>query len=524
MSKCTRFNIVFVAWMLTLAASVLTLAACGDDDATIKAQPVVYTLNVPIDYNDPSGPSITVEFAIQKASQASQGQILWLTGGPGGNVFDFDNTVYRNAGSLNQNYDYVFFNIRGVGDQATTISCPSNATDLPDCFTKLNALIPLRTITTRNVARDLHTLCEHIGCKKWKAMYGQSFGTRVIQEYLRLYPGEVERFVMDGTDSPMRSISQLGPDLNKSFAKLVSDCQGSSTCTALIKPNACTPGQCNDLNDVLTEVLKRADAGTLTLPQCFLFGADDPMATFTISGARIISLLELLLRDTSTRPTVPQFLTQALDTCQLTCGATSTCRATFVNTVSFSTSGDSFFGRFNGFLNQTMRCVEDFRFERMTDFTKVKADGGVFKDSGIEDFYNACKNVFDTLVPDNEADVVHEYVMSDAKGCVLNGIDDPVTPIDGAEGVAMNLPNAEKFFLPYHGHVVIDTECGSSLVSQCINPNSSIINSSCIQTITPPYYYNPINNNAVVASLSSTLKASDYRSYQLLKKLSDPKY
>lgn len=487
---------------------VWVVGGCGDEaespsDSTPASGWEQHTLQVPLDYGNAAGGDITVEYGIRRASGERKGFILWLTGGPGVNVFDFEPTVraFGTTPSLSGPYDYVYFNLRGVGETATPIACAepdSTKTEeeqLYDCFNEIDQRIALRTISTSNAARDLHELCKAIGCGAWTAVYGQSYGTRLAQEYVKRFPDEVQRVVLDGVLSPNATLySTEGPRYNESLQQAFAHCESDSGCSSVLNPCATVvQGQPNNFNTVLGKLLEAANNGQLVVP--FDDEASGQSGTIQVDSDRVVSILYLLVRQSDTKGYIPNFVS---DYCK-----PQDERQVFNSIVYSLFKNPNVFGRFNGYVNVVMNCNESFRFDSLTEeqLAEVEQQGGIFGDGGYRETVGVCNQILSFIAPEQN-EFTTEFVQSNVKGCVLSGSEDPVTPLDWATAVQARLPQTALTAFPLYGHVVMPTSCGSTITTQCVDPAVRSVDTTCVQSLASPY-------DRVIRSASARTSAGD---------------
>jgi pimeloyl-ACP methyl ester carboxylesterase len=176
------------------------------------------SVEVPVDHRANAGPTMKIEFAVSFASEQSKGILIYAVGGPGGSGIEvaadylaaFDERFARNM-------DVVFFDQRGVGPDHG-MKCPNAqaafdltevSVDRPDaaiaaarifaadCVAELKSRDLLGFVDTEQVIRDLEVFRQEIGAPKvW--LYGESYGTQLVQQYATLYPSAVNGVVLDG--------------------------------------------------------------------------------------------------------------------------------------------------------------------------------------------------------------------------------------------------------------------------------------------------------------------------------------
>ena len=98
---------------------------CSDDIPQILGAPPVEcaTIEVPLDYADPTGPTIPLALVRQPALGPASGSVVFNPGGPGGSGLEFLSTArFGVSDEVAQRFDLVSFDPRGVGDSAS-VNC-----------------------------------------------------------------------------------------------------------------------------------------------------------------------------------------------------------------------------------------------------------------------------------------------------------------------------------------------------------------------------------------------------------------
>jgi pimeloyl-ACP methyl ester carboxylesterase len=203
-------------------SQVLVWAPCGDGMQCTTA-------TAPMNWKDPAQASIDLALVRQPATGDKKGSLLVNPGGPGGSGYDFvmDSVDYATSQRLQQSFDIVGFDPRGVG-RSSAVSCyddPAyldhfNYDPLPGAIgsdewvaalTALNKDFGekckeftgdlLQYVDTVSAARDLDLLRAVLGDKKLNYL-GYSYGTFLGATYAELYPGKTGRLVLDGAIDP----------------------------------------------------------------------------------------------------------------------------------------------------------------------------------------------------------------------------------------------------------------------------------------------------------------------------------
>jgi pimeloyl-ACP methyl ester carboxylesterase len=187
------------------------------------------TLEVPLDYSDPTGRTIDVAVIKDPANKDKIGSLAINPGGPGGSGIDY--ALYNNqsfGSKVRDSYDIVGFDPRGVG-QSTPVDClTDDALDAyiavdpdPDDLAETQAYVDTGVemangcakqkdgisahVSTVEAARDMDVLRAALG-EDQLDYFGASYGTQLGSTYAELYPDRVGRFVLDGAIAPGLSV------------------------------------------------------------------------------------------------------------------------------------------------------------------------------------------------------------------------------------------------------------------------------------------------------------------------------
>ena len=247
-------------------------------DTTIRCA----TIQVPIDWSDPTGPTFGLAIDRQTAADPAQdeGPLLINPGGPGGSGVDFalGAASFFNSAIL-QHFDIIGFDPRGT-NRSDPVQCstslleqrpfavPANAADYAamlaynkklDADCKANTGAIFDHVDTASVDRDMDAIRAALGAPKI-SYYGVSYGTLIGQEYAELFPDRIRAMVIDSNMDHSLSttpflVTEAATD-EDSFDQFEAWCDRGSTCAL--------HGQ--DVRAIWTELQRRADAGTLTAP------------------------------------------------------------------------------------------------------------------------------------------------------------------------------------------------------------------------------------------------------------------
>lgn len=186
------------------------------------------TLEVPIDYDNPDGATVSLALIRHPADRPTEriGSLVMNPGGPGGSGVGWVRDAWSSFGpDLTDRFDIVGFDPRGIRD-SDGIRCLDTRPVLSDAFPETAAeeeafidsamavvqacqqnsgeLLPF--VGTQNVARDLDLIRAALGDEKL-TYYGFSYGTFIGATYADLFPASIRAMVLDGPVDPALDFS-----------------------------------------------------------------------------------------------------------------------------------------------------------------------------------------------------------------------------------------------------------------------------------------------------------------------------
>jgi pimeloyl-ACP methyl ester carboxylesterase len=222
---------------------------CGNADCT--------TFQVPLDYQDPGGATISLSMTRVRASGESIGSLFVNPGGPGGSAVEYAKAAdFIVTDQVREVFDVVGVDPRGVGlsepikcltDQQRDLFLAGEVT--PDTSLEEQRLIldsevvgsaceandnPLIShMSTIEVARDMDIARALVGDPVMN-MVGKSYGTAIAAIYSQLFPERVGRMVLDGVLPTYLDQFQVTREQAEEFEVLlqyfVQQCLGQEDC------------------------------------------------------------------------------------------------------------------------------------------------------------------------------------------------------------------------------------------------------------------------------------------------------
>ena len=398
--------------------------------------------------------------------------IFDIDGGPG--MADTKNvSFYTEPGNpYRRHHDIVLMDVRGTG-QSNGLYCASfqdrrtwnekfeemyPVEKVKQCFTELSKNADLTQYTTTNVVKDFEEVRKWLGYKKID-LFSLSYGTRVAQVYLKLFPSSVEKCILW---SPT-SINSRMPLYHALFAqqaldKLISDCDRDSLCRA-------------NFPNFGKEFYALKDRST------FIVHVTDSAATiqsYTVSWHAVETKIRELMYSPAGLRSIP-FLVH-----QLYLGNFEP----FTKLYSFSPFTSRLFSE--GFY-LCVTCTEDVPFirkEEIDSFTR----GSFVGTYRIDQQQQACAAWTQGRVPRDFFQPAHSAVPV----LVFSGSSDPVTPTSMAKEIVSHLPNARLVIIPTMSHMfdgLSNIECFDNIAINFLDqPSNRKLNLSCIEQMQPGPY------------------------------------
>jgi pimeloyl-ACP methyl ester carboxylesterase len=320
-----------------------------------------------------------------------------------------------------------------------------------ECLAKLPG--DPRFYTTSVAVRDLDDVRAMLGYRQIN-LYGISYGTRVVQHYLRRFPQQVRSAVLDGV-VPVETVlgPEIAPAAQKSLDAILTRCANQTAC------NAAFPNVVEDFRSVR----KRLAHGpiTMTIP--------DPRTAMPTSldfGEAHLDVAVRLLSYTSESAALLPFLIHE--------AANNRPQAMAAQALLVARSiGDQVA---NGMHNSV---VSFMRKEALAD----PAIANSYLGSVFTEALQASCAVWPQGIIDED---FHSPLHSSVPTLLLSGENDPVTPSSFGEQALKSFVHGEHFVFAGRGHGQFNSPCGMSVIASFVEHASIQLHErECLARVVP---------------------------------------
>jgi pimeloyl-ACP methyl ester carboxylesterase len=433
------------------------------------------SLTTPENPDEPGGRQIALHVAVVPALDRRRPRepLFIVAGGPGQAAADFY-AVYAGAFSLVQHTrDLVLLDQRGTGG-SNRLSC-----NFPDDF-ELSMPAPARIrelsadcrrglagrpqfYTTSIAVRDLEAVRAALGYERIN-LYGVSYGTRVVQHYLRRYATHVRAVVLDGVVAPDRTLGPETPfDAERALELTFARCQRDPACDHAF------PDLAHRFRGLRAELKARPHSVTLPDP------VNGQPRTIEFDALQLAGAVRLLNYSSVTSSLLPLFIDRA------THGDYSSLAAELLM---FSQHLDA---QLAYGMNAAVACSED-----------VPAFGGVDR-AALEHTYLGAEQLdgLSALCDGWPRGVVDADLFAPLSSAVpallLSGEADPVTPPASGARAAQSFSDALHVVVPGQGHGQLGVPCAARVIAAFLDAGTArALDASCLAMAAPlPFVIDP---------------------------------
>ncbi|MET2985330.1 alpha/beta fold hydrolase [Aureibaculum conchae] len=400
-----------------------------------------------------------------KSENRKKDPVVFLQGGPGGNVLSYAN-VFRNL-ALDPDRDFILYDQRGIG--FSNAICPNlgasflevMAADISldqedetlltvssDCITALKSPTFKTAFGTTQSAMDLEALRQHLGYTQIN-LFGGSYGTRLGLKYMELYPKSIRSSILSGLfPLETRLYENIYTNLNRSLEILFDTCENDKDC-ATDYPN---------LKENFESVCKQLDSKGAS----FTIDGDE----FIINKHDFLLLVQQMLYNRQTIAAVPSFIMAFKNENTkpvLIAIQAFAARLGLINVATYWSVNVKDESSFN---NINMIAADEKKFPSLANGVSLfGSDPEVLKDWPSESNANTEMNA----------------VVSDIPTLLVSGAWDPITPPSNGEKAAKSLKNVSHIIFPSEGHVPMNA-CFLQMAKTFLNNPMEKVDDACVKT------------------------------------------
>ena len=456
-------------------------------------------LIVPEEHADPDSPTIQLAVVILPA-QALRPQadpIIFNQGGPGfGSIDTYLPLLYKST--FRARRDVILFDQRGTGHSNPLLSCPevideaiatlNQNLSAADADAKGNAAalacrdrlvhsgVNLSAFNSQESAADIEDLRVALGYRQVN-LYGVSYGSLLVLDTMRAFPGSVRSAILDGVVPPQINANTAVPvSADRAFKELFKACAADAIC------NTAYPS----LEDTFYNVVAKLDTDPAAIQ--VTNPANGQRYPAVLNGDGFISAIFQAMYDSSVLPAIPELIRRANN-------GDFTALEPIVAAISLDPS-------FMPAMYWSVICAEDADFEpSFLTYPGVRPE--LARDQAVNN--QSIKDLCQAWKVRDLAPILGAPVTSTVPTLILNGRFDPITPPSNGLLASQTLSNSTVITVPTTAHgafpaggqcinqimdtflaspqLAVDTRCLAALPAITWVTSANLINFSIIQTI-----------------------------------------
>lgn len=453
----------------------LTLEDCHLDGISQQVQ--CGKLQVPEDYQNPTGEQLSINFAVLPAIDRNQNKepMMFLAGGPGQAAVSLASGLYQAFNEVRKTRDIILVDQRGTGgshplqcedelelDPYTYMPESYTSADVKKCIDTLEG--DLSQFNSENAIRDFDAVRQALGHEKI-TIYGGSYGTRAGLVYMRLFPESLSAVVLDSVGPIEVPIGLFGKSSERSFNMLIDNCLENPSCQQTYP----------DLKQQFSQLVAQLEQQPVTVSI-----AHPTLGTktdFLVSRAKFLSTIFTMLYSMETRSLVPLVIDQAA----------KGNFAPLAGIIATGSMGEMFVG-----LTLNIVCNEDM--PKVTPSMLADDANNGFNGELSHFAWNTACPVWPQYRPSED---FYQPVTANIPALIISGELDPVTPPSNAEHSDKSLPNSRHIVMKDSSHTPGISPCAMKLIAEFLdkkNPND--LNESCLSEIPKESFMLGLNGGA----------------------------
>lgn len=433
-------------------------------------------LQVPEDRNQTAGNKVKLAVAIYKGDGGKQATpFVYLEGGPGGSALDnfgqyISSDTIDEITQVTKGHDIILFDQRGTGYSEPSLDCRLEQSGsggsqtmvqvVQRCHNRLvSSGVHLASYTTIDSATDVHDLIHALGYKQID-MYGVSYGTRLAQTVMRMYPGDIRSVVLDSTVPTQSNMFLDAPVVQQhAYDTLFTGCILNMHCFSS------HPG----LETTFDQLVPRLNSAPMKVH-------DEVLGETDMSGDDFVDWMYRAMYDQQIIPELPAIIDQV-----------DNGDDTLLSKVYGKILDDR--GMFSDGFYYSVECGEDMDFTTtaaLEDASKAAQEAIRHSiSSELKSIAQVCQEWHQPTVPAVQKQPVNSAVPT----LILSGEYDPITPPSYARLVQATLSKGYMFEFPGTTHgVFLLGSCPDSIMLAFLQNPQHVPASSCIASMKEPYF------------------------------------
>jgi pimeloyl-ACP methyl ester carboxylesterase len=450
-----------------------TIEDCHVDG--IKQQVQCGKLNVPENYTQPDGETISVNFAVLPAIDKSENKepLMFLAGGPGQGAVSLASGLFKAFNEVRKTRDIILVDQRGTGE-SHPLQCenvedldaykalPKDFTgqEVKDCLATLKG--DLSQYNSENAIRDFDEVRKALGHEKI-AIYGGSYGTRAGLVYMRLFPESLSSVVLDSVGPIEVPIGLFGQSSARSFSMLLENCKKEESCKKAY------PNLESEFNQVVAKLDEIPLSISIPHPR---LGTQTPLL---LSKDKFISTIFMQLYSVEGRSLVPLIIHQAFV-------------GNFAPFAGLTAAGEGGMGMFIG-LTFNIVCNEDM--PKVSEENFIADANNSFNGSFSHQAWKTACPLWPQYRPSEE---FYNPVTADIPTLIISGELDPVTPPSNGDYSAKTIPNSKHIVMKNSSHTPGVSACAVNVINEFLNEkNPNDLDESCLDDIPAESFMTGLN-------------------------------
>ncbi|WP_413485605.1 alpha/beta hydrolase [Shewanella baltica] len=445
-------------------------------------------VTVPENPNKPDGKQIQVHYVVLPAVKNVNHEeaLLAIAGGPGQSAIDNAAGFDAMLSKVRQQRDILLIDQRGTG-RSNLLTCDEGAqsplsfdddnadtlAETQKCLAKIDA--DVTQYGSLNAIKDFEAVRQHLGYKKLH-VYGISYGTRMAQLYMRLYPAHLATVTLDGIVPMQQSVLEIGASIDRGFDLLFKDCQETTACHAQY------PELKAEFDQVAASLAKAPVMENVYDP------VTGEKTMLTMTRGKFYGSIRMALYQANVRALVPHAIHQAA-------------KHNFQPILGLYSLTIDNAGMAMG-MHASVVCGEDMH--RITPAMREQAQHSFMGKTMLEGLEATCE-VWKVPAVD---DSFSEPISSDIPTLLLSGEIDPATPPSWGELAMEKLTNAKHFVAPYATHGVAYQSCANNLIADLVRSGSvKDLDGECLKKDVRRSFY--LNASSVEPLNATSTKTTD---------------